>query len=85
LPQEHNMPTIKITSDIHNGSFARITYYSVNYPNVAANLGTNQLPYTRSDNEVYGRYVLYFPDLDLTCEAFIAAPAITTTVAPTTQ
>lgn len=81
------MPTIKITSDIHNGSFARITYYSVNYPNIGENLGTQQLPYTRNNNEVYGRYVLYFPDLDLTCESFIAVPpttTTTTTVAPTT-
>ncbi len=73
------MATIRITSVNYNNQGANITFYSENNPNVPINLGLNTIPYNRTGNDVFGRYVLSFPSFGSVCEASIASPTTTTT------
>ena len=68
------MYTIQITSVNYNGEGANIIFYSVNAPDVPVNLGLNVIPYIRTGSDVFGRYVLYFPNYRSTCEVTISEP-----------
>lgn len=76
------MPSIQITSNNYNGQIAQITFYSVNAPTTAINLGRQTIPYSRSSNDIYGIYQLNFIVYNKTCTVSLNDP--TTTAPPTT-
>lgn len=78
------MASIQITSDNYNGRTANITFYSVNAPSTAINLGSQSLPYSRTSNDIYGTYHLNFIGYNKTCTVSLIDPNATTTPAPTT-
>lgn len=80
--------SIQITSTNYNGQTAQVTFYSVNSPTTAVNLGPQTIPYSRSGNDVYGSYELNFTAYNKVCFAILNGPTTTTTTtttaAPTT-
>lgn len=78
------MATIQITSTNYNGRTANISFYSVNAPSSAINLGSQSLPYSRTSNDIYGTYYLNFIGYNKTCTVSLIDPNATTTPAPTT-
>lgn len=51
-----------ISSNNYNGQTANIVFYSINNPDTPINLGSQILPYTRENEDIYGVYVLTFPN-----------------------
>ena len=68
---------ILITTENYDGQMAQITFYPTAGGSI--NLGTVLLPYEYYTDDFYGRYSIYIPSKDVTCELRFITPTPTKT------